>query len=332
MQLKDIGEFGLIRRLAKTAIQHDPSLHKGIGDDAAVIALGSKKCLLVTTDTLRENIHFTLDTTPPFLLGKKALAVNLSDIAAMGGMPRYYVVSLSVPGTTPFAFVKDLYRGMCSRARLWNVLLVGGDTTGSNCGISITITVIGTAARNHVVYRRGARPGDRIYVTGTVGDAALGLALLKQGVEPQQARQLVLRHRDPDPRIAAGLMLAHKRIPTSMIDVSDGILADLRHILEQSGTGARIRSDAIPLSRQYLRWVRQLGGDPYRYALCGGEDYELLFTAPPQRHAAIERIAYSLGLTITPIGEITARRGQLEVLDRTGKPMHLGRQEGFVHF
>lgn len=332
MQLKDIGEFGLIRWLAHSAADHDSAVLKGIGDDAAVISLGRNRCLLVTIDTLREGIHFSQDFTTPFLLGKKSLAVNLSDIAAMGGDPRYYFVSLSAPGTTRLAFIKHLYRGMHSRGRPWHVTMLGGDTTGSEGGISITVTVIGSAMEDRILYRHGAMPGDVIYVTGTLGDAALGLELLRQRRVSGAARKLVRRHLDPEPRIDAARMIARAKLATSMIDISDGLLADLRHIIEQSKTGALINRDAIPLSRDYLRLSASLSDDPYRFALCGGEDYELLLTAPPWCHARISRIASGLNLAITPIGEITKARGRIEVVDRRHRPISCVESEGFVHF
>lgn len=332
MRLKDIGEFGLIQRLARSAADPDSAVLKGIGDDAAVISLGRTRCLLVTTDTLREGIHFSREFTTPFLLGKKSLAVNLSDIAAMGGDPRYYFVSLSAPGKTPFAFIRHLYRGMQRRGRTWHVTVLGGDTTGSEGGISITVTVIGGAAKDRVLYRHGALPGDVIYVTGTLGDAALGLELLRHGHVRGEARKLVRRHLDPEPRVDAGRMIARAKVATSMIDISDGLLADLRHIIEQSRTGARINRDAIPLSRAYKRLCKGLSEDPYRFALCGGEDYELLFTASPDCHARISRIARNLNLAITPIGEITKARGKIEVVDRNNRPVPCVKREGFVHF
>jgi len=332
VRLKDLGEFGLIQKFFRSAGTRDRSVLAGIGDDAAVIALGSDHCLLVTTDILLEDIHFTQRFTTPFLLGKKSVAVNLSDIAAMGGDPRYYVVSLSVPGSLPVRFVQELYRGMRSRARQWGVVLLGGDTTGSKHGVSLSITMIGTAARSRVVYRHGARPGDQIYVTGTLGNAALGLTLLMRGLDGPESRQLIRRHQDPEPRVAVGRMLGAQKIATSMIDISDGLLGDLHHILEQSQVGARLVRDAIPLSRQYKKFCQYAGSDPYRCALAGGEDYELLFTAPAHHHARIHRIAQSLKLPITPIGEIIKRPGWLEVVDKHGRRVPVGREKGFTHF
>jgi len=310
----------------------DRSVFRAIGDDAAVIARPDAPCLLVTTDTLREGIHFSRHFTSPFLLGKKSLAVNLSDIAAMGGDPRYYVVSLSAPPETPVAWVGELYRGMRCRARDCGALLVGGDTTASEGGVSITITVIGTARRARVVYRNGARSGDHLYVTGTVGDAALGLALLRQNRAPAAAQPLLRRHRDPAPRVAAGRMLAASGAATSMIDISDGLVADLRHILKQSRVGARLERDALPLSPQYRRLCALSGGDVYGHALYGGEDYELLFTAPPEKQAAVARIGQALGLRITRIGTITRDNGCLEILDRCGRPVACDACGGYVHF
>jgi thiamine-monophosphate kinase len=331
VQLKDIGEFGLIRSLARLCRKQHPLVLRGIGDDAAVVRPAGRQCLLLTTDILREGIHFRRASTSPYLLGKKCISVNLSDIAAMGGMPRYYLVALSAPGKTPLPFVRQLYRGMHYQAQRFNAVLLGGDTTASPEGIIITITLIGTADRSRVVYRRGAREGDHIYVTGTVGDAALGLRMLAAGGGASPRHGLVRRHLDPEPRVAAGRRLAGGNTASSMIDISDGLVADLRHILEESRVGARISLAALPLSAGYRKYCARSADDFYAPALCGGEDYELLFTAHPSRQGRVAKIARELALPITRIGEITPRSRRIEILDPRGMRVTL-RGEGYTHF
>ena len=188
MQIKKLGEFGLIEKIARSAAVSDPQVVKAIGDDAAVVSLDRTACLLVTTDILKEGIHFKKEFSSPFVLGKKCLSVNLSDIAAMGGTPQYYFVSIAIPPDTQYGFIRDLYRGMNAQARRFGVQLLGGDTTASQDSLVISITLLGRAAKRHVLYRHGASPGDLIFVTGTLGDSALGLMLLEKGLGSRAQR------------------------------------------------------------------------------------------------------------------------------------------------
>lgn len=330
MQIKKLGEFGLIEKIARSAAVSDPQVVKAIGDDAAVVSLDRKACLLITTDILKEGIHFKKEFSSPYVLGKKCLAVNLSDIAAMGGTPQYYVVSIAIPPHTQYGFIRDLYRGMNAQARRFGVQLLGGDTTASQDSLVISITLLGRAQKRHVLYRHGASPGDLIFATGTLGDAALGLMLLeKRGTSAHSV--LVQRHIDPQPRIEAGKALACSRAASAMMDISDGLAGDLRHIMKQSMVGARIFLDRLPLSAAYRRQCPQLSADMYLPALSGGEDYELLFTAPQRNEKRIQSLAGKLRLPMTCIGEITDTKQGLTVLDERGKKVLL-RKTGFRHF
>ncbi len=290
MQIKKLGEFGLIEKIARSAAVSDPQVVKAIGDDAAVVSLDRTACLLVTTDILKEGIHFKKEFSSPFVLGKKCLAVNLSDIAAMGGTPQYYFVSIAIPPDTQYGFIRELYRGMNAQARRFGVQLLGGDTTASQDSLVVSITLLGRAAKRHVLYRHGASPGDLIFVTGTLGDSALGLMLLEKG-RVRRANGLVKRHIDPQPRIEAGQALACSRAASAMMDISDGLAGDLRHIMKQSGVGARIFLDRLPLSAAYRRAVPAAFGDFYLPALSGGEDYELLFTVPQRNEKRVQALA-----------------------------------------
>jgi thiamine-monophosphate kinase len=330
VQIKKLGEFGLIEKIARSAAVSDPQVVKAIGDDAAVVSLDRKACLLVTTDILKEGIHFKKEFSSPFVLGKKCLAVNLSDIAAMGGTPRYFFVSIAIPPHTQYSFIRELYRGMNAQARRFGVQLLGGDTTASQDSLVLSITLLGKAAKHQVLYRHGASPGDLIFVTGTLGDSALGLRLLEKGVYPAH-NMLVKRHIDPQPRIEAGQALACTRAASAMMDISDGLAGDLRHIMKQSRVGARIFLDRLPLSAAYRRQCLRLADDLYLPALSGGEDYELLFTAAHRNEKRVRLLAEKIGLPMTCIGTITDRRTGLVVTDACGKRLKLS-GTGFRHF
>jgi thiamine-monophosphate kinase len=331
VELKKLGEFGLIDRIARLAPVAPSDITMGIGDDAAVIAIDRTRRLLFTTDTLVESIHFETSFTPPYLLGKKSLAVNISDIAAMGGTPHSFVICLSIPPGITYEFIKKFYAGIYVQAKKFNVSLVGGDTTSSPDKLVISISLLGTAHANEVIYRRGACNGDAIYVTGFLGDSALGLSLLMKKKAGSSVNYLVNRHLDPVPRMAEGRAIARRKVASSMIDVSDGLLADLRHILDESGVGARLRLDQVPLSPSYCKALQRGSADYYTAALCGGEDYELLFTVPPEKEKNIAALRKTSGVPLTRIGEVTGKRGELKILDASGREVSYKR-EGFTHF
>ena len=327
--LQDIGEFGLIAKIRNWMDTSRADVVQGIGDDVAVIEIGGKT-LLITTDILIEGIHFERSWTDPFRLGEKTLAVNLSDIAAMGGIPKYFLISLGLPKTLPFSFVSLFYRGLKKMANRFQVDLVGGDTSLSQ-KIIINICLIGEGKKGDLLFRNGAKVGDDLYVSGTLGDAALGLKILQDKGAKRKSKGLIDKHLSPNPRIELGQALARKQIASAMIDVSDGLLSDTRHIIEESKVGARIWENRIPLSSLYRRWVRTYSKDPYRIALSGGEDYELLFTASPKRKAGILSLARSLNVPITRVGEILPEKEGFHVIRKEGEkiPSH---RLGFDHF
>ncbi|MBT0664019.1 thiamine-phosphate kinase [Geobacter pelophilus] len=326
MNIASLGEFGLIGRIAERVSTKD-GVRCGIGDDAAALEPAAGSVQLVTSDMLLEGVHFDLAYTPPELLGRKSLAVNLSDMAAMGGKARWFLLSLGLPAATDVTFLDRFVSGMLEMAGLYGVALVGGDTCASKSGLVISITLIGEQLPNRVVYRSGAKPGDLICVTGTLGDSALGLAELRQGKRDGVA---VARHLDPVPRCSEGLMLAEAGIPSAMIDLSDGLLADLGHILEGSGAGARFEISKIPCSPHFSEHAAKLGADPLPLALSGGEDYELLFTAAPECWPDIEKLFAGAPSQVTVIGEITAAGGIQAVLPSGER--YLPDSEGFRHF
>jgi thiamine-monophosphate kinase len=327
--LREIGEFGLINRIRKwMAISH-PDLVQGIGDDVAVIEMG-EKVLLVTTDILIEGIHFNRSWINPYRLGGKTLAVNLSDIAAMGGTPKYFLISLGLPKNLLYSFISSFYRGLKEEAKRFCVGLIGGDTSLSN-KIVINICLLGEGEKENLLFRNGARVGDDLYVSGTLGNAALGLRILKKKGTKGEPKGLVEKHLSPFPRIKLGQAIAKHHLATSMIDVSDGLLIDTSHILEESEVGALIWADQIPLSKLYKKCILSHSKDPYQAALCGGEDYELLFTAPREMRKGISSLSLSLKIPITCIGEILPKKEGFHIIRSDGKeysPSFLG----FDHF
>jgi thiamine-monophosphate kinase len=313
MKLSRLGEFGLIETIRKRA-PIGRGVRLGIGDDAAWVAHRGGSSL-ITADLLIENIHFNLRWTLLTDLGHKSLAVNLSDIAAMGGVPAYVIVSLGVPAHFDSEDIIQFYRGLSALAHKSRVSLIGGDTNVAK-SLIVSVCVIGHAPFTPI-RRSGARPRDDIYVTGTLGDSALALQYLRQGkiaVKHGPLAELLARHHCPSPRLAAGAALARQKIATAMIDVSDGLLQDLGHICKASSVGAQIVEESLPLSQAY----RALAGDHSRYALNGGEDYELLFCARPQSRAKIDRLAKAVHLPITRIGSCVPATEGIVVVGRSG--------------
>ena len=311
------GEFDLIARIrARVATRADVVL--GIGDDAALLAPPPGRQLVVTADTLNDGVHFPRGTSPADV-GWKALAVNLSDLASMGAEPAWCTLSLSLPQSDP-AWIEGFLDGFLDLAGQHGIALVGGDTTRGP--LSIAVTAMGLVEPGRALRRDGARVGDEVWVTGTLGDAAGGLALLDR--EPVPALRARLDR--PTPRVAAGRALAG--IATACVDVSDGLLADLGHVCARSHVAARIDVDALPASAA----LREVIGEADRIALqaSGGDDYELCFTAPADAGADIGAVSAQLGLRITRIGRIVAGEG-VHPVDAKSQPWSSPRR-GYDHF
>ncbi len=337
MKVSDLGEFGLIERIRRASRKAPRRMLIGIGDDAAALSLSPSATLLASTDLLIEGVHFDLATTGPAALGWKAAAVNLSDIAAMGGTPRFCLVGLGIPSRVTVEQIAQFYRGLRGLLGRYRTVLAGGDTCRSDRAFLISVTLLGEARRRLILTRGGARPGDRVFVTGTLGDSGAGLELLRSGecgvrngkAERKKTtawcRKLIGRHLRPEPRVEWGRKLADSGCVSAMIDVSDGLSSDLAHICEESGVGAEVHADQVPLSRA-LRTVQGMRRPVLDYALSGGEDYELLFTVPESR---VRRLR-GLRLPVTEIGRITAgRRLRLIMPDGTAGPLL---PSGFDHF
>ncbi len=322
MRLKDFGERGVIDLIRKSFPRPPGKVLLGIGDDAAFLRTKGK--ILVTQDLLVEGHDFVKDLHPPELLGRKSLNVNLSDVAAMGGRPLYAVLGMGLPRTTELDWLKKFLSGFRRAAGRASVSLVGGDLSQAP-SVVVSVTVIGEAER--IVKRSGARPGDTVFVSGTLGDAAGGLALLESGVRPGQGREtdrLLRAFYDPAPRLELGAALASERLASAMIDISDGLSVDLAHVCEESGVGVEIEVQRIPLSPA----LRCRSADPLVAALHGGEDFELLFTVRPGKVRRVLELSKKPALT--PIGAVTAGRGVFTV-DAKGRKRPLPAR-GYEHF
>jgi thiamine-monophosphate kinase len=324
--LAELGEFGLIERIRQQAVPA-PYLRLGIGDDCSIQAVAAEDELMTSTDLLLEGVHFNLEWTDFESLGYKSAAVNISDIAAMGGVPRCLYLGLAVPKTVSVEQLEQFVAGFVAAAQAYGAVLAGGDTCRSGVALVISVTAEGTAPQGQAVCRSGARPGDLVFVSGTLGDSALALRMLQQGKQP--SAQLAFRHHRPQARVTLGRRLAETGLATAMIDVSDGLVADLGHILSASGLGAVLHLEEIPLSSGFSEvLIRQ--PEWLELALTGGEDYELLFTVASESAGDIVRLAAELALPLTRIGTLQAEPGLL-ILQQDGGHYPFQRS-GFDHF
>lgn len=333
MDLKSLGEFGLIEHLTGRRKRCDEAVPVGIGDDAAVIRVPGNGSFLVCTDMLVEGIHFLRDKTPPAALGYKAMAVNFSDIAAMGGIPRQALVSVGWPADCSLAYVEEVYEGLYALADEYQVTIVGGDTVRAPF-LVLNVTVLGEA-RERAVRRSGAKPGEKLAVTGRLGASAAGLALLLAGEEVKSripaevVKDLVDAHLRPAPRVReAGLLVAAGN-PSAMIDLSDGLAGDAGHLAAASGVGVLIYGDRLPVDDRTKAAAVALNKDYLEWALYGGEDYELLVTLAEERVAGVKQRLAGAGVTFSVVGEILPQKGLW--LERRGKTAPLT-GKGFEHF
>jgi thiamine-monophosphate kinase len=324
-------ETALILALSRRFGAPPPEVVLGIGDDCAAIALDGDRYLLWTVDTLVEGVHFDLAYTSLAQVGWKALAVNLSDIAAMGGEPRYALLSLGWPKARDHALALELAEGLAQAGRDYGVAVIGGDTVASP-ELSVTITVTGLVPANEMLRRAGARVGDRIYVTGPLGESAAGLEVLRRGLAlaPNLTAALAQAHLKPRPQLQAGRVLAREGLASAAIDLSDGVATDLFHLCRESGVGARIPADLVPVSPRVQAALPILQRHPLDLALKGGEDYQLLFTSPPEQAGALGPAFSRAGLP-EPLflGEIFAGAG-VTLSTAQGEEDISG--QGFDHF
>lgn len=329
MKIKDVGEFGLIDILKQDTIYAPETVIVGIGDDAAVLLPTPRHLQLLTTDMLVENVHFDVNTTLPLQLGYKSMAVSFSDIAAMGGKPCHAVVSIALPQQTDVEFIVNLYQGMKEICREYSVNLVGGDTVASNYEIVINVAVTGEVDPAQLVRRSGAKAGDVVAVTGTLGNSSMGLALLAEGQweDYSFAWPLVTAHLTPRPLVKQGQQLG-KFGATSMNDISDGLASEINEIATASKVGIHIDRTKIPLSPELLSAAELLKLSALDCALYGGEDYQLVFTMNKNDFAKLT--TENVGIQVTAIGEVVAKE-EVILIDQEGMLSVLERK-GFNHF
>ena len=324
------GEFDLIARYFAPLAEAAPGA-QGLRNDAAVFDPARDDSLVLTLDAMVAGVHF-LPGDPPETIGRKLLRVNLSDLAAMGARPRGYLLATAFPKDTEEAWIAAFAAGLAEDQAIFEVALYGGDTVSTPGPLTLSLTAFGEAPRDRTLSRAGARAGDLVYVSGTIGDGALGLVALRGGLTGLNADHrdaMAVRYRLPEPRLALGRRLAETGLATAAIDVSDGLVADLGHIAEESSLAAEIEAGAVPLSPA-ARAV--LAEDPERLPglLSGGDDYELLFTLDPDRAGEVTALAETLDLPLTPIGRMAAGQG-VRARDSAGREMPLN-EGGWRHF
>lgn len=310
MALSEKEIIGMIRSRCATG---DTDLLRGIGDDCAVLRRGGGLVELVTTDALIEGVHFDPAWHPPRLLGRKAAAVNLSDIAAMGGRPRYAFLSLGLPGDYRPEWLEEFMAGFLEMLAKFDTLLIGGDTVRSLQGTVLSVTVLGEAAEGEVLLRSTARVGDQLLVSGPLGEAAAGLEICRQGdhspPDPRWAR-LLSAHLEPQPEVALGRVLANSGLVSALMDLSDGLATDLANLCRESGVGGEVEASRLPVSGETLQAAELLHADGQAWALTGGEDYRLLLTvAADQVDALLALVRRELGRELFPVGRIVAAPG-----------------------
>ncbi len=331
-ELSSLGEFGLIDQIASAVELKNPESLKGIGDDAAVID-NSNEMTVVTTDMLVEGVHFDLTFQPLKHLGYKAVTVNLSDIYAMNATPRQIVVAIAISNRFSLEAIEELYAGIQMACDKYSVDLVGGDTTSSTSGLVISVTAIGKAKKEDLVYRNGAGVGDLICVSGDLGGAYVGLQLLEREkkiflenpkIQPDlsNADYILERQLKPEPRKDIIEKLKQVDVkPTAMIDVSDGLSSEVMHLCKQSGTGCTLYEDKFPIDPQTYEKAREFNLDPTVCALSGGEDYELLFTI---KQSDYEKIRMHVDISI--VGHMVAKEEGLHLVDKSGNQVKLQAQ------
>ena len=333
MKFNEIGEFGFIESIKEECITSLKGVIKGIGDDCAVFGPCSGRVLLFTTDMLVEDTHFLRDKITPYQLGWKAIAVNLSDIAAMGGRPLYCLISLAIPVEMDVELIQDLYKGMKDICAYYKVDIVGGDTVASPDKLVINVSLTGDAKEGEVLYRSGAGPGDKLYLTGAVGDSSAGLKILKTEISPPSSigSYFLKAHNEPKPLIETGRIIATSRLASAMIDLSDGLLSDLGHICKESAVGAMLFRDKIPLSSELKLLASRANFNPLDLALSGGEDYLLLLTVPEAKIQDLELLFKDKRPSpLYLIGEIREEKG-IKMVNDDGSVEEIGIR-GFNHF
>ncbi|MEE3037091.1 MAG: thiamine-phosphate kinase [Bacteroidota bacterium] len=333
-----MGEFRLIEKLTKDHLNKHKSTKTGIGDDSAILKDLKKNDRLISTDMLVEGVHFDPTYTPLKHLGYKSIVVNISDICAMNGAATHALVSLGIPNKYSVEHIEELYLGIKTACTNYNIDLIGGDTTSSGSGLIISITILGHTPEGEAAHRSGARANDVIFVSGDLGAAYLGLQVLErekrifrdnEKVQPElnEYSYVLERQLKPEARVDIVNELKKQEItPSSMIDLSDGLSSDLRHICKSSSVGVKIFEDKIPILKETREVANELGLNPVFCALHGGEDYELLFTAPPHLHERLREVE-----SIEAIGHTTSEKDKIELITNSNQSIDLT-SEGWDSF
>ena len=345
-KIKDIGELKIVDFI-KECFQSEPvqqtpekdwGIITGIGDDSAVVDLThyTNQYTLITTDLLIEDQHFSFKFINPYLLGRKSVIVNISDIAAMGGIPKFLLLSIGLNPNFMFDDLKELLRGIKEVCNEYKINLIGGDTVGSK-RLVISITLLGSRNNNLILpLRSNAKIGDNIFVTGFVGDSGLGLKILVEtqciaSLLGEERNYLIQRHLNPTPRLKESLVLSENVSRFSMIDISDGLFSEINHIAQESNVTMKVYLDKIPISTQLKNVCGKLKLDPIEFALFGGEDYELLFTCE-ENESTIKQLLKRHSLAdVKLIGKVVEKGHQIIFLDETGKEVHF-KDKRFNHF
>jgi thiamine-monophosphate kinase len=333
--VSELGERGAIDRILGKLHTSPAGLLVGPGDDAAVVEVERGALQVLTTDALVEGVHFDLRYSSPVDVGYKALAVNVSDVAAMGGTPAFALLSLMLPESCTTSTLDGLVDGLIEMASEARVTLAGGNITRSPGPLVVDVTVTGSVRHRRVLRRSGAASGAKLYVSGTIGAAAAGLGWLRAqqmdpiGMPPSELLDCVQRHRRPAPRFRLGTLLGRNKAASACMDLSDGLADAVRQISEASGTGAVVDAALLPIHSGAAAWFSSHGLDPVLESLRGGDDYELLFAVPPKVKGRLRHVAsLARGLSLTHIGELTPSPSIVLRRDGTDSPL----PSGFVHF
>ena len=331
-----VGEFGFIEKIRSAMQAKNPSVVLGIGDDAAIFKPTKGHEMVFTTDMLVEGRHFDFKWITPWQLGAKTMAVNVSDCAAMGAKPTAAVVSLGVPANFPVKDLEAFYDGLKGWGEQFGAQVVGGDTVGSDKFV-VNVALVGEVEAGKALRRSGAKAGDALFVTGTLGDSAAGLHCLqhpsnKKDAEKHSEAHLIKRHLTPVPRFTVGRTLSGKKMATSAIDISDGLSSEVHHLCEESGVGAEIHEEALPISPYLAHYCGENGLNPLDFALHGGEDYELLFTVPLTRISeAVQKLPGETGVAVKSIGRMVPKVKGITLITKKGGRVPLP-AKGFDHF
>ena len=328
----EVGEHALLARLIARLPRTSPTVLVGPGDDAAVLAPIRNERIVVTTDAVVEGVHFLRAFSTPADIGHKALAVNLSDLAAMGATPRWALLSLVLPGSMPVSDVEELVDGLAALARRHGVSVVGGNITRTNGALVVDVTAGGDIGSRRWLTRSGAKPGHEIYISGAIGGAAAGLEMLRAPVTGSElpVTGCVLRHRRPEPRVRLGVAMARAKAARAAMDLSDGLADALKQVASASGVGVKIDAENLPIDPCAREWWASRGTDPVIAAVSGGDDYELLFAVAPRSGGALRSVARHVAEPpLTKIGVFTKDPRELVIVRGTRED---ALPEGFEHF